>query len=137
MGPVSLLTTAVGAMNGYSDEAGAGLKGDPIAKWFLITTPLFAIGMWPNVEKMVQGPATRIASVVTCAVLANGLFFCIGSKFGRITHDFERGFKALYAPRQPRLLLPPVTWPPSTALPAASLGSHKETSYTAMKSEMR
>jgi hypothetical protein len=135
MGPVSILTTAVGAMNGYSDEAGFGLKGGPIAKWFLITTPLFMITMWSDVEKKVQGPAARVASVVTCAVLANGLFYCIGSKFGRITHEFQSGFKPpllpLPPPRQPLLLLPPVTWTPSTASPAALPDLPKGSSYTA------
>ncbi len=142
MGPVSLLTTAVGAMNGYSDEAGFGLKGGPIAKWFLITTPLFMITMWSDVEKKVQGPATRVASAVTCAVLANGLFFCIGSKFGRITHEFQDGFKSsvtqrlpLPLPLQSKPLLRPVTWPPSTASPAASSDSQKDSSYTDLQSQ--
>ena len=136
MTKITTLTGIVGVMNGYSDEAGYTIKGNHIGKWFLITTPLVGVALWPDVKTSVQTPPARFASLILCSILANGLAYCVGSKFGRIGYEFHNGFKDVRPLRQPLpllpqpLLRPPVTWTPSTASPAVSPDLQKGSSYT-------
>lgn len=132
MTKITTLTGVVGVMNGYSDEAGYIIKGNHIGKWFLITTPLMGVALWPDVKTSVQTPPARFASLILCSILANGLAYCVGSKFGRIGYEFHNGFKDVRPLRQQSKmpLYPPVTWPPSTASPAVSPDLQKGSSYT-------